>query len=422
MPHNPNVKTSTTSTESAENTGWEDMDVREEAPSEVIDRFNIPDDRYPFFAMQDNSFENRRMDIRETLGQFVRDTADLIATIDGTGEGISSSPADHVVYLDKSARPVSWLVNTFWKDFSDKPRPSHSYLAVDRKNWFNRAGVETTAGEYFVNPDGTSDRLASFHDFEKLSRNITRAQIARVRAAFIKGGLRSSEELESRETDLGLTGGTELKNYAEVEALSDADVEAIFAAPTGLEDKEILVIDEVKRSGSTLEIAQWLLKKAIPEAKGVHMAYFWNTAHSSADGNPDSVPVWYDSGTSYGRGIGDVDRYAQIQRYLKYRDNPELAKHANLDKLRAQLVSYPVRGTAVNLSQEPRGRSREVAREIQLMHEDYEDGKIFMMYPKHYNEDKYFDYMESLGVKFTPDPHVKDSYVNIMNQIKNAPQ
>lgn len=414
MPHNPNVKTPNTPAESPENTGWEDMDISEKDSVEVARRFDIPPDRYPIFSTQGIEAENRQLDIRETLGLFVRDTADLISVIDGTGNKVDNPPIDHVVYLDKSARPVSWLVNTFWEDFSDQQRPSHSYLAVDRKNWFNRAGVETTAGEYLINPDGTSDRLANFSDFKRNSQNITRAQIARVRAAFLQNGLRSSEAIEDRETDLSLSGSLALNKYAEVEDLSDDDIEAIFAAPTGLDGKEILVVDEVKRSGSTVEIAQWLLERAIPEAKGVHTAYFWQTG-------PGSTPIWYDKNTNYGRGIADVNRYAQVQRYRKYRDDPELAEHVNLDKLRAQLVSYPVRGTLVDLSQEPGGRSRELAHEIQLMHEDYKAGRIFMPHPHHYNEDKYFDYMESLGVKFAPDPTAKDGYRSILDEIKNTP-
>ena len=53
------------------------------------------------------------------------------------------------------------------------------------------------------------------------------------------------------------------------------DPEVIMNTPTGLEGKNITIIDEVSRSGSTLEIAKLLVSQAIPEAASVNGCTFW---------------------------------------------------------------------------------------------------------------------------------------------------
>ena len=50
----------------------------------------------------------------------VQDTALLISKIDEFLSRDKKEAVDHVVYLDKSARPVSWLVNMFWSEFAVK--------------------------------------------------------------------------------------------------------------------------------------------------------------------------------------------------------------------------------------------------------------------------------------------------------------
>lgn len=119
---------------------------------EFADRFRVDVKDYPIFRQQmqlDERWgnnEGHRWNIDKTASEYVTDAANLITVMDGTAEMYADDPErekpDHVIYLDKSARPVSWLVNTFWKDFSEEERPSHSYLNIDRLPWFRRAGFE----------------------------------------------------------------------------------------------------------------------------------------------------------------------------------------------------------------------------------------------------------------------------------------
>ena len=94
-------------------------------------------------VLRDRKMVNERININENIIHYVQDTALLISVIDGRlSEGIAY---DHVVYLDKSARPVSWLVNMFWNELALKDsnstavkKPKHSYINIDRSPWFRK--------------------------------------------------------------------------------------------------------------------------------------------------------------------------------------------------------------------------------------------------------------------------------------------
>ena len=119
------------------------------------------------------------------MSRHVKATADCIAVIageDAGGTGREKIPAaDFVIYLDKSARPVSWLNDVFWDAFTDKPRPKHSYLAIDRMEWFRRTKTPVNMNGEIEDSDGTM-RLARASDLRK--ENITDMDIARIRAEY----------------------------------------------------------------------------------------------------------------------------------------------------------------------------------------------------------------------------------------------
>ena len=101
-----------------------EKELKKQTPS-IKEKFVIDPAEYPIFSQQGGvrnskitgTKEERRLSIEETLGILVGDTAKTIATI--TGEVKSKPAADHVIYLDKSARPVSWMVDDFWNDFTE---------------------------------------------------------------------------------------------------------------------------------------------------------------------------------------------------------------------------------------------------------------------------------------------------------------
>ena len=93
---------------------------------------------------------------RETVNAYLSKTFDTIDDL--TGESGKLPRTDVAIYLDKSARPISWFVDEFWDDATDAPKPRTEHLAIDRKAWFDHFGIELQNGEYI---DGT-DKLAEW--------------------------------------------------------------------------------------------------------------------------------------------------------------------------------------------------------------------------------------------------------------------
>lgn len=373
----------------------EDPDQYTEAElrADPAKRFHVNPEDFKIFSKQAEMGPNWRdpaetLPLDETMGRFVKSTADAIAVIAGESSNNRSNEAppaaDHVIYLDKSARPVSWMVNVFWDAFTEKKRPAHSYLAIDRMEWFARTDTPVDATGYIKEADGKTARVARFEDFRK--ENVSAEDIARIRALYIPGGIENE------------------------------DVDEIMNTPTGLEGKNITIIDEVGRSGSTLKIAQYLVSRAIPEAASVNGYTYWNGGSQiGPDGESQmrSVPVWYDAQVNTGRGIGDVDEQFFARRYEK---TPNKKTHA-------QSYAAFVLGSYLNLEKEPGQPSRKLAKEIKKMREEWDKGHILMPLPDHYDEDKWADHIEEQGIVFGQDPtgRQKNVYINIQKDIHSRP-
>lgn len=364
-----------------------------ESAEHPADRFRVNPADYPIFSHQyelDSRWGNNTphyQNIDKTLSRYVTQTANLISTLDGTSTEYTENPQlpipDHVIYLDKSARPVSWLVNTFWPTFSDAKRPTSSYLNIDRQPWFRRSGVILDLNGYSIKPDGSYHRN-TFSDFRP--ENIPPEDFARIRALYLPEGIKSE------------------------------DPETIMHTPSSLDGKNILIVDEVKRSGATLDIAKWLIKQAFPGAANVRGAYFWDSgSKSSPDGTEQqmlSVPVWYDSSTSTGRGAGDIDLDFYATRHEKFQT----------DRTRAQKYGALVLSAIANLDTEVGQKSRQLMQEIHRMHDDYRNGHILLRFPKNYDGDRMADLIESQGLRLAPDTdHSPDTYANIAATIDARP-
>lgn len=193
----------------------------------------------------------------QLLRQYVTNTDRLIGKLDGTIEG--EPPFDVVILLDKSARPVAWLMAELWPilarkqglpyDQAETPElPSRYFLNIDREQWLP-----------IVDPDHTGT-----YNIDAIPDEVIQ-------------GLRAI--------------------YQPI----DSDVDA----KTVLDGKRVLIVDEVGVTGSTLKIAAQLLEKAIPEAS-------FDTAHwmnpgiftdSNGSRNND-LPVWYKQHEQESRGSG----------------------------------------------------------------------------------------------------------------------
>ncbi len=356
------------------------------------DRFRVNPADYPIFSHQSSLDEHwgnnseHRWGIDKTLSAYVSNTAELIAAIDGTSTEYSKNhelaPPDHIIYLDKSARPVSWFVNTFWSDFSDRKRPEHSYLSIDRLDWFRLSGLPVNADGKFENSAGEiqTAKIQNF-DIKKLPPDA----LARIRALYLPDGISSEDPTE------------------------------IMQTPSSLDGKNILIVDEVGNSGSTLKIAQQIVQAAFPEAASVNGQYFWKSPkkydHGGQLSQMLSQPVWYKSDSPYGRGIGEIDPNFYAERY---QSNPTPTNHAKA------YGSFALART-VDLRTEPDQLSRRLMQEIKTMHRDFENGHI-LINPRNYDDDRIEALMAAQGVRFAPasDPS-PDTYYNIKTAIDNRP-
>ena len=177
---------------------------------------------------------------------------------------------DTLLFLDKSGRPVAWLLGALWDVLApafedDRPaawplRAKIHFLNVDRLQWRD-----------VLDPLGTGT----------------------IDAGGIPVGLID---------DLRRT----LLVHPRDQALAGRD---LYDAVTFFSGRSVLVVDEVKVGGSTVEIACGLLERAFPDARFAGTQWMQPGLVLGKDGNKrnNQLPVWYRNDTALGRGIGDRD-------------------------------------------------------------------------------------------------------------------
>lgn len=180
-----------------------------------------------------------------------------------TGEYITEKP-DYVVWLDKSARPVAQLTRELWPRLAPAPgqpvpeMPKFRFVNIDREQWVNT-----------VDPQG-----------------IGSVKVDRVDPSIIRS-LRSI--------------------FVSPEQKKDGLTPAIDNAHAELDDRTTLIVDEVRASGRTLEIAQNFFERAFPTGRFAATHWMGGIVQMGlATGNAD-LPVWYQRNSNKGRGIGNRD-------------------------------------------------------------------------------------------------------------------
>jgi hypothetical protein len=240
------------------------------------------------------------------LSEYVRCTDGIIGKMDGTIpltnrdvykkdehgrlhlEKRDLPPPEAVIWLDKSARPVSWMVRELWSmlartpgteynDWNIPKRPSDHYLNINKEDWLRRMGVP---------PHELEDANDRDVNLGKIDPKELQDHLARIRAVFTNTPIRED------------------------------NVDEAWNHPTVFDRKHVMIVDEVESSGKTLMIAKMLLSAAIPDA--VFSGEYWSRPGRKYlnNGVPDKkdakvqfssawVPVWYDRSVTTGRGIGD---------------------------------------------------------------------------------------------------------------------
>ncbi len=279
------------------------------------DKESLPDP-YPYKVLQYKDAETTQ----KLQRSYVRHTAKLISRVE-------EEDIDHTVFLDKSARPVAWMMNELWDDFAYSKedgdeevheKPGESFLNIDREQWRNLMGGKEI-GSGMINADRVDQSI-----------------IDSLRYIFVTG--------------------RKFNEYNE-----DVTSESVWDMPTVLDDKNVLIVDEVKFSGDSAQIARKLLRRAIPEAHIQH-PYHWMVAETGRDGSPSetqeglpNVPVWYSDRIEGGRWIGNRDRQTSSQSVSN-----------------TQREGYMFLSTR---QEEVDTKSRQLRAECKALARDYEEGK-----------------------------------------------
>ncbi len=275
-------------------------------------RFSAPEANYNVLNADHPVFGRRGVwDGDYTRELYIRSTDHMIGVLDGTiAEREVVDPAcgpvkrpDVVIWLDKSARPCSWFVVAFWDQFAtpDATKPRYEFLRIDRRDWLQHMG---------------------YSDAE--ARNAAPKDI----------------RVEAVPDDLVLRLGTLFRS-------EPIDVnrwaEQVTDAPTTLDGRQVVVVDETHVSGATLAVATGLIARVAPSAR-VSGTEFWRDRTMKAVGTvrqPGTVPIGYPGETSdgaeltvFGRGVGN----SSAENWQRQPDGDEV----NRKRLAAAYVSAPL--------------------------------------------------------------------------------
>jgi hypothetical protein len=280
-------------------------------------------------------------DMRDVAWEYIYRTNRLIEIIEGRysnekygeirstdGEKYDGHKFDTVIYLDKSARPVSWLVRKFWQNLSngENVQPTIHFLNINHKD---KALEEAEVS-------GSSIAEDKIFDFRRLNKD----KILAIRALFHQG------------------------------ELSESNWRSEVAKKSVFNGKNILIVDEVECSGKSLECAQRLLKLAFPEVTDISGVYFWDSCFSQEEygRQMNSVPAWYkkrstfgNEKSAFGRGIGDINE-------AYYKNTP----HSLGIKLGSFVLSAPHIGEKFNrLKVSEDEEAFFLRKDINLLHQDF---------------------------------------------------
>lgn len=264
-----------------------DLGVENTAESEGRTEYRILTlDNYRKVAEEEQSMVPLQYADDESLrAHYVNRTEDLI------GE-ILQKDIDTVVFLDKSARPLSWMVREFWDIFAPgKPMPEMKFVNIDAAQWANMPS------------DGARPTEEDMAEVV-----VTQDEIQKLRTIFTP---KEAVWHEGDESTLGL------------------------ADHTYLDGRRVLVVDEIKTTGSTLKFASQVMQQAFPEATDIQ-ATSWMTATFIKKGQglyPREIPVWYHHEVEAGRGVGDAPDREWLSRRFDTPDEDSLQLRAEFRQL-----------------------------------------------------------------------------------------
>lgn len=347
-----------------------DIDFSDPNNFEEIYSNNFFIDRSDYKVLsQQRDKDGNLMNMQKVSEKMVTGALELISKMDGSavnefGEE-NGIVYDEVVYLDKSARPVEWLVHRFWEKFSVEgvKRPHSSAVAIDRSDDLSRLGIRNIDGR-----DIETGKIIMPSDIDKHLKDPEVAKIwhdmkTELRALYVEGEIDPDGNIEKQ----------------------------IWNMPTRLDGKNVMIIDECQRSGSTLALAKKLYSEAFPDLNQENLTgeYLWKkdgVKMVNGEIEQGSVPVWYNSSNTKGRGIGERD-----EKYVDrlYEINPT---QQNLRrKIGSFLLATPHHDLLVdgeNIKYQKDNLARDLARDFKQLYKDMVEGRGLLVAPMTYGLDR----------------------------------
>jgi hypothetical protein len=223
------------------------------------------------------SDEKLRLEYLELTDRLVQKMLEEKEVINPETKEVELRRPSTVIFLDKSARPLSHLVRAMWPTFAKDPKtgevapmPRFNFLNIDREQWTNT----------------TNEKGLGHVDVDQINPDIIRSLRA-----------------------------TSLTSAGKEQVISQGITNAVDAMPTSLDNESILVVDETRSTGNTLRIATGILQRAFPTAH-IEGTHWMAKTYRLKDGTElNGIPNWYSETEVRGRGVGD--RYANYARYQK---------------------------------------------------------------------------------------------------------
>ncbi len=240
--------------------------------------------------------------------KYVQLTSELV-------DKVKAEQPDSLIFLDKSARPVYWLMRELWPMLAAEhdvkseevivpPMPDIKFVNIDRGTWIKKTG-------------GLEDDTGTGVN---VNRSTVGRDIDNLRAAFIKDPSKVMHE-------------------------SDEASQSTF-----LDNQKIMLVDEVRVSGNTLEIAKQFFEQAFPSSTVVSEHWMHAPTGQAAGGARynKEIPIWYSQDSDLGRGIGDLSpaasqqsEHVRIRRGRKFFSRPLASPDASSEQLRNDIRQLP---------------------------------------------------------------------------------
>ncbi len=187
---------------------------------------------------------------------------DLLRGMDNLMETIQDRDVDTVVFLDRSARPLSWLMRERWRlSDSDKPMPEMKFVNIGLATSVHPGSRDLTipgGGAYYPYPSSSS------------------------RQDFVRKKMMSNQWLSPEDVPTRWSEGL-LDHEDEVQELED-----VFGS--NLDGKRVLVVDEMVNTGKNLLTAVSLFSLMFPKLKEVQGTAFKLSKGMGYDEDRKAIP------------------------------------------------------------------------------------------------------------------------------------